>query len=75
MQVVAAPAAAAAPGGGGSGGISVGILYKDKAPVVDAPTTSSITVGTEGGAGPGGKPGVNNGRAGTSAKLKDAAQL
>ena len=62
-------------GAGGSGGVSIGVLYKSAAPVLDAPTQSAITTGTPGAAGPGGIAGTNDGKSGVAAPVKDVATL
>ncbi len=48
-------------GAGGAGGVSVGVLYKGTAPVLDAATTGATTLGAKGGPGTGGAAGQNDG--------------
>lgn len=60
-------------GAGGAGGVSIGVLYKGTAPVLDRATT--ITVGAPGAGGKGGKSPDNDGPIGVAEKTKDAAQL
>jgi len=60
-------------GAGGAGGVSIGVLYKGTAPVIDAATT--ISVGSPGAGGKGGKSPGNDGPIGVAEKTKDATQL
>jgi hypothetical protein len=60
-------------GSGGAGGVSIGVLYVGSAPIIDAATT--ITVGTSGAGGRGGKSPDNDGPPGVAEKIKDATQL
>ena len=60
--------ATAAAGGGGAGGISVAVLWKGSAaPTIDSGAT--LTPGTKGAAGVGGKAGSNDGVDGVAQKL------
>jgi hypothetical protein len=62
-------------GSGGAGGISVAVLYRGTAPVLDPATQEAIKVGEKGVRGEGGAPGVNDGPEGIAEKLKDVSQL
>jgi hypothetical protein len=56
--------------------VSIGVLFQGSAPNADSATQAKITTNATGGAaGPGGKPGTNDGKAGVVAPIKDVAQL
>ncbi|MBX3210117.1 MAG: hypothetical protein KF764_34115 [Labilithrix sp.] len=60
-------------GAGGAGGVSIGVLYKGTAPVLDDATT--VAFGAVGAGGKGGKSPDNDGPGGVAEKTKDASQL
>jgi hypothetical protein len=60
-------------GSGGAGGVSIGVLYVGNAPIIDAATT--ITVGSFGVGGKGGKSPDNDGPPGVAEKMRDATLL
>ena len=60
-------------GAGGAGGVSIGVLYKGAAPVIDDATT--IVIGALGAGGKGGKSPLNDGPDGVAEKTKDVSQL